>query len=132
MSKLKEYLKSELLLMPSYLKNGLLNEIKETNTVNDNEDIDTFLSRILENDMESFLVGYNHLEMRKSFKYSALFKLEDSRKISEVLDSIISDGDNSEGIANRQKEYSVSRIDDSIKVWIDVNKVDTKRADTYR
>ena len=111
---LQVYLESELLLMPSYLKNQLVDEMKETNAVLEGEDIDAFLLRVLREHQESFLIAYNKLVMRKSFKYSALFELDDPRNINDILDPISCEG-NTTMLTDSMQTLNPVRIDGALK-----------------
>ncbi|PZL70930.1 hypothetical protein CI088_13675 [Enterococcus plantarum] len=97
-----DYFENEIQVMPSFLKGKYVTAIRSLikdkkfseskadieNIFGLGEGVDFVLKKILSDHNELFIEAYNNIEASMSLKYSALFELDDDRKVEEIISLI--------------------------------------------
>ena len=88
MDEIKQYLQSELSQISSYFKQRIFDGLKKKHKLKEDEEIDAFLYRVLDKNYDDYVKTYNAIELTKSYKYCALFELEDEAGLDDIVTKI--------------------------------------------
>lgn len=128
----EEYFKEEIKIMPNFLKTKYIRSvrglIKDKKFEDAKSSVDAILGKgngteislqeIMEQNNELLLEAYKNIEANKSFKYSALFELDDERSSSEIIRLITRNNnivDSTIKLGTPSKDFKAVKLNDIIK-----------------